>query len=118
MKTVKRYALSKETWDEQSAARRFNPATVVTWNQNRKEHFMTLGAGDSDHLHFFAEDELFIALSVNYQLGYVGIEIYDTKHGNIVWEVFFDNNLEAVFGRNWQAKSPMYLTKTLMQYGY
>lgn len=118
MRTVRRFKLSKESYEEQRAARRYNPATVVEWVQGRRKRRMTLGAGDSDHLHFFTDDTLFIALSVNYRLDYVGIQVFDTAIDAEVGEVFFDTNLEAAFGRNWEAKSPMFLAKSMFEYIY
>jgi hypothetical protein len=68
-------ARSRETYEEQHAAHRYNAATVATFKRKR----FVLSAGRSDSLTFWAESNRLYCLALNSSLGYAGLEAFDTS---------------------------------------
>ncbi len=69
--------MSRETNAEQSAAKRYNPATVATFKGKR----FVISAGTSDRLVFWSDAPArrLYCMAQNARLGYIGLEAFDTS---------------------------------------
>lgn len=84
MRTVHDFKLEEETLEEQFAAQRYNPATVLIRNKKR----MVLDCGTSDTVRVFKEGKETFVLSYNRGMNYVGLQIFDTYTGEESDSVF------------------------------
>lgn len=74
MRTVKphTYQLEPETYAEQRAAGRYNPASVIIWRGLRH----TIGAGSADNVDVLEQSGCLYVLATNRALGYIGLQIF------------------------------------------
>jgi hypothetical protein len=87
MRTVHNFQLEEETLEEQFAAQRYNPATVLIRNRQR----MFLACGNSDTVRVFKDGKETFVLSYNRGLSYAGLQIFDTYTGEETGSVFQQN---------------------------
>ena len=113
MQRVKNYSITKESIDEMIAAGRFNPSLEIVFRDRCGAHRHKLSAGYADDIHVYREDRLTCVLSINNQLGYVGMEVFDGSvpagdiflQGDQVFEILKRNGL-----------SPFTIIRRLMMY--
>ncbi|KPK74221.1 MAG: hypothetical protein AMJ84_00070 [Acidithiobacillales bacterium SM23_46] len=93
MRTLKpfEYQLDRETWEEQRAAGRYNPATVVIW----RGHRYAIGAGTGDDLDLFEEGGALYVLARRDSLGYAGLEVF--RDGERIADTFTDYEEQAEY---------------------
>jgi hypothetical protein len=117
MRTINslKYNIYGESLEQQRQAGRYNPASVILYK--RKEY--TIGSGTTDHIHVFREDEFLIVLSINYHMGYAGIEAFDTTSDKSA-ELFYQDSqdLNEYVGKNWDELSEITLAKRMMNILY
>ena len=110
MRTIHNYKLQTETWESQSKAGRYNPATEIVYRDKRGIHTYTTGAGTSDSINVFREGEETYILIVNDQLGYAALEI----PGSI--EVVFFQSTYSELREDFHELSPITQVKILLSY--
>jgi hypothetical protein len=73
----------KESLEEQIAAGRYNPATVLSFKipGTYGHKTVTLGKGTSDTMHVFYEGLRLYVTTSNEPLGYVGLEVFEVSKG-------------------------------------
>ena len=115
MRTINNYKIYDESNEQQHAGHRYNPASIILYK--KKEY--TIGAGTSDHIYVYREDEYLVVLVVNYRMGYAGLEVFDTTSENDA-NVFLSDSqdLEEMIGKNWDDFSEITIAKRLMGYLY
>ena len=76
---------------------------------------MTVGAGRSDDISFFIEGNEMICVSINYQLDYVGIQVYSMEHEDDLAELFLqgDEQIKEILGRDWENRTPRHVARVL-----
>jgi hypothetical protein len=79
------YEFDRETYDEQRAAGRYNPARVIIW----RGHRYALGCGDGDAVDVFTEGGALYVLSRRRPLGYAGLEVF--RDGERIADIFTDD---------------------------
>ena len=99
MRKIKKYAVTKESFEDMRKAQRFNPGLTITFRDKKGIHRHNLGAGYSDEIHVYREQQQTFVLTQNRRLGYVGLEIFedDEKIGDIF---FAAHELAEVLGRD------------------
>ena len=104
--------IEEETWEKQSAAGRYNPASVAIVKGNR----LTLNCGSADDLYFWTDKKETYVLTINNRMGYIGLDIYSGAYNTC--SVFLQNyeTAEEILGKNWGDKSPAWLRKVLSNY--
>lgn len=113
------YSLVKETWEEQRAAGRHNPATVLVYRRRR----FTLAAGDSDDINAFIHGKgssaTMYVVSTNNRLGYVGLQVFNLT-GEETNSLFFQNeeDITDVLGKRGLDYTPRTIAKILGNYCY
>ena len=115
MKRVK-YSIERESTDEQVEAGRFNPCLKLTFRDKTGIHTHKIGAGYSDEIDVYREDQETFVLTRNSGLGYVGLEIFNGPAP--VGEMFIQNDLgieEIVGNINF---APYTVIKRMAQYIY
>ena len=116
MRSVHNWALGRESWDDQSAAGRYNPAFQVRIDGGP---VLTIAAGGSDSVDVFTDHGLYYVISVNSGLEYAGLEVFDNE-GNQIDEgsVFLqaDYEVREILGTRGVDLSPMSICKRLAQY--
>jgi hypothetical protein len=65
----------EETYEEQLAARRYHPATVLLWGDLR----LTLSCGTSDYVQCFIDETTIYVVSINNGLGYAALQTFYAK---------------------------------------
>ena len=95
MKTIP-FTLKPESEESQYKAKRHNPAQVAVFKDGRKMREEVIGAGTSDYGYLFKEGKDFIILSINYRLGYLGIEILGSDRNIFLQN---DQNIKDFFGK-------------------
>jgi predicted regulator of Ras-like GTPase activity (Roadblock/LC7/MglB family) len=116
MRRFKNYELQNEDILTQMAAGRYNPAIELKYSLNKRQYTVMLSAGQSDRITIYREGNTLYVLSTNYNLGYIGLEIFEK--GEIAGELFIDNPEEQLLIKNWESKSEVYLIKLLNEYIY
>jgi hypothetical protein len=89
----------RESWESQSRAGRYNPATVVKFDGRR--HVLPVGTGDDWQLYRIAgEAERVYCVSVNRSYGYCGVQAYDAADQEPCEElgVFFQGEASEEIG--------------------
>ena len=99
MKKVKKYTISKESFEDMCKARRFNPCLKITFLDKNGIHHHQLSAGYDDVICVYREDQETYILTQNPRLGYVGLEVFegDSKSGDIFLEA---HHVIEVLGRD------------------
>ena len=112
MRKFKNYTLTEETHEEQRAAGRYNPATVITFRDKRGQHRHALGKGTEDAIDVYRESGLYYVLTRNYRLEYVGLEVFEGADavGDIFMQSAVDTNEVDING------APYNLIKHLLQW--
>ena len=84
IRTVKphTYQIEKETYAEQRAAGRYNPASVLIWRGLRH----AIGAGDADNVDVFEQSGCLYVLATNRAIEYIGLQIF--QNGEQVADCF------------------------------
>lgn len=103
MRTDNRQSIIAETWEEQKAAGRYNPASVAVWRSARGCHRWTLNCGTSDDVNFYREAGLVYCVSINRGLGYVGIQAFSEITNGEIGDYFCQDyaaNFDADFPKN------------------
>lgn len=80
-------SFGRESFAEQCAAGRYNPARTVEAGKVR----FAISAGAGDSVEVFKEDGRFCVVTLNWRLGYVGLEIFDSS-GARVGDVFLQSD--------------------------
>ena len=70
------FSLSEESYDEQVAANRCNPAYKLSTRYKSKDVSFTIGAGSSDTVFAFSEGNSIYVLTHNFSLEYAGVQEY------------------------------------------
>lgn len=79
--------IEEETYEEQSAARRYNPAQVAIYKGVR----FSLSCGTSDDIYFYATSDRFYCVSINKRHDYTGLQEF------LFLENMQDKKLEKCF---------------------
>lgn len=109
--------LLEESWESQREAGRYNPATQAHFRAGRKSHALTLNAGTSDRLAFFREGEYFIVLSSNWNLHYIGLQVYNTKECDCEEDIFLSGDqVDEMLGKDAFDLADITLAKRLFNY--
>jgi hypothetical protein len=118
MRKYNNYKFRRETYEKQSKARRFNPATELVTPKG----VFTLGCGESDAVHVFTENSLLYVVSLNTRYDYVGLEIFNPKDDidscNALNEIFLQGceQIEDILGKRGLDLLPINIAKRLAQY--
>ncbi len=97
MRKVKKYTISKESFEDMCRAKRFNPCLEITFQDRTGIHTHTLNAGYEDDLYVYREDCETYVLSLNSRLGYVGLQVFDGS--DEAGEIFLqDGQVEEALG--------------------
>ena len=88
MRKVKKYTISKESFEDMCKAKRFNPCLKITFRDKNGIHHHKLSAGCDDDICVYREHQQTFILTQNPHLGYVGLEVFegDAKSGDIFLE--------------------------------
>jgi hypothetical protein len=88
VRKVKRYTISKESFEDMCKAKRFNPCLKITFRDKKGVHHCKLSAGYQDDIYVYREHQETFILTQNLRLGYVGLEAFegDDKSGDIFLE--------------------------------
>ena len=89
MRKVKKYTISKESFEDMCKAKRFNPCLKITFRDKNRIHHHKLSAGyDDDDIYVYREHHQTFILTQNPRLGYVGLEVFeaDAKSADIFLE--------------------------------
>ena len=115
MRKVKKYTISKESFEDMCKAKRFNPCLKITFRDKNGIHHHQLSAGYDDDIYVYREHHQTFILTQNLRLGYVGLELFegDTKSGDIFLEA---HQVIEVLGRD--DLSPLTVIRRLCDYLY
>jgi hypothetical protein len=115
MKAIHNYRLEDETFEEQFAARRHNPAQVLVVGDRR----FSLGAGTSDDIHAFEHEQYIYVVSMNTGLDYVGLQIFAPDDSD-AGEIFLQGEWEyrEILGPRGLDLSPRTIANRLQEYCY
>lgn len=70
--------LVQESWDSQRNAGRYNPADVFIFEHPKFGRCKAvIGSGESDHVTFWLKDDILYVVSVNYRMGYCGVDHFE-----------------------------------------
>ena len=88
MRKVKKYTISKESFEDMCKAKRFNPCLKITFRDKNGIHHHKLSAGYDDDIYVYREHQQTFILTQNPRLGYVGLEVFeaDAKSADIFLE--------------------------------
>ena len=88
MRKVKKYTISKESFEDMCKAKRFNPCLKITFRDKNGIHHHKLSAGYDDDIYVYREHQQTFILTQNPRLGYVGLEVFEghVKSGDIFLE--------------------------------
>lgn len=109
--------IEEETYEEQSAARRYNPAQVAIYKGVR----FSLSCGTSDDIYFYATSDRFYCVSINKRHDYTGLQeffISGEYAGQEAGEMFLqsEDEIESVLGKKGLDYSPRTIAKKLSVY--
>ena len=76
MRRIHNYEIRKESFEDQLAAGRYNPALEITFRDKTGVHTHTLSAGHSDAIDAYHEGLCTYVLCRNFGLGYFGLEVF------------------------------------------
>jgi hypothetical protein len=101
MEKMKNYSIGKEPFDEMITGGRFNPSLEIIFQDRCGTHRNKLSAGYSDDIHIYREGGLLCILSINNNLGYIGLEVFDGSEpagdiflqGDQIFEILNRNGL-------------------------
>ena len=101
MKMITDYSITKETFEDQCKARRFNPCLEITFSKGKDKHTHKIGAGYGDDILVYRENGTVYVLSHNPGLCYVGLEAFEGDEklddiflqGEEVFDVLGDHDL-------------------------
>ncbi len=113
MRSVTSYKLGLESFESMCEARRENRAVTLTFKYKRNPYTYIIGAGTTDNVYVYNDNNLFYVLIINYNLGYCGLEIYDPTHGQINDIFLQGNEIEQVGGLD---LAPITIVKRLAQF--
>lgn len=86
----------RESFESQSKAGRYNPATVVKWEHKGHKRRHVLGVGESDDYSIFVDttDDTLYVVCTNNRYGYAGIQGYrpDDQEPDEALSVFLQND--------------------------
>ncbi|WP_020586344.1 hypothetical protein [Desulfobacter curvatus] len=90
MRRIRNYSISKESTEEMSRAKRFNPCLKITFRDHSGQHSHKLMAGYDDDLDVYREGPETLVLAINARLGYIGLEVFEgaNKTGEIFVEEY------------------------------
>ena len=113
MRKVKKYKVSKESFEDMCKAKRFNPSLEITFRDKNGIHHHKLSAGYDDDIYVYREHKETFILTQNPRLGYVGLEVFegDTKSGDIFLEA---HQVIEVLGR--EDLAPFTIVRRLEDY--
>jgi hypothetical protein len=99
VRKVKKYKVSKESFEDMCKAKRFNPCLEITFRDKKGIHHHKLSAGYDDDIYVYREYQQTFILTQNPRLGYVDLELLegDTKSADIFLEA---NQVIEVLGRD------------------
>jgi len=110
---VKNFQIQKESTEDAVRAGRFHPSLEIVFRDKAGIHTHKIGAGYSDDLHVFREDDVTYVLARNNALPYVGLEVFEgsDKVGDIFLQ---EHQVSEVLGRDDLA--PITIVKRLQPY--
>ena len=113
MRNVKKYTISKESFEDMCEAKRFNPSLEITFRDKKGIHHHKLSAGYGDDICVYREYQQTYILTQTPHLGYVGLEVFEgnAKSGDIFLEA---HQVIEVLGRDDLA--PFNIIKRLRDY--
>jgi len=80
-------------------AQRFNPCLEITFRDKSGTHAHKLSVGYSDDIHVYRESGETYVLTHNSNLGYVGLEVFDSA--DVVGDIFLEaHQVTEIFGRD------------------
>ena len=99
MRRINRFSISKESYEDMLASRRFNPSLTISFRDKSGQHTHKLSAGYGDVLNVYREGIETYILSTKSMLGYVGLEVLEgpDKTGEFFVE---DHQVKEVLGRD------------------
>ena len=99
MRKVKKYTISKESFEDMCKAKRFNPCLEITFRDKNGIHHHKLSAGYDDDIYVYREHQETFILTQNPCLGYAGLEVFEggTKSADIFLEA---HQVIEVLGRD------------------
>lgn len=110
---TRKYHIIKETFDEQLASGRYNPALVLVIAGKR----FTLGSGYDDHRTVLRYDKNIIAvLATQPLMGYAGLDLFNAVTGEAAGYVFFNNTDELETKKDFFDYTPNAQADFLAQY--
>lgn len=105
--------IRKMTWEETSAHNLQNPGLVLEYCNL----MIPLSAGYSDAIMIYRKNNSLLILITNRQLGYVGLDELDCLDGDIIGNVFLEEQkIKETIGTRWQQMKPETLIKRLSVY--
>lgn len=106
MRPIHNYEITSESYADQCAARRYNPALVLVYQG--REYKLTAGAWDT--IRIWSDGQYLMVLSYRESLGYAGVQGF-RKDTCEEWGDYFAEELSARFFR----KSDLNKVKSLMK---
>ena len=98
MRKVRNYSIKKESFEDMTAAKRYNPALEITFRDKTGQRTHKLKAGQSDDLFVYREGTVTYVLGKNEILGYLGLEAFCGYEN--VGNLFIDGwDVESTVGR-------------------
>jgi len=110
------FKIEYESFEEQTKAGRYNPNLIVVLNINNEEIKYSVSSGRSDSIYVFKEEKYIYVLSVNKNLGYVGLEIFEENEQ--IDSIFIDKDYEIkeILGKSELDLTPINIVKRLESY--
>jgi len=98
VRKVNNYKIQKESFEDMSKAKRWNPCLEITFRDKTGIHTHKLNAGYQDDINVYRENKDTFILTTNSYLGYVGMEVFDgdEKTGDLFLEY---HKLIEILGR-------------------
>ena len=106
MRPIHKYEITSESYADQCAARRYNPALVLVYQG--REYKLTAGAWDT--IRIWSDGQYLMVLSYREALGYAGVQGFRKDTCEVEGEVFEENLCGRFFG-----KSDLNKVKALMR---
>jgi hypothetical protein len=99
VRKVKKYKISKESFEDMCKAKRFNPCLEISFRDKKGIHQHKISAGYDDDIYVYREHQQTFILTQNPRLGYVGLEVFegDAKSGDIFLQ---PHQVTEVLGRD------------------
>ena len=116
MERIRNYSIKKESLEDMMQDKRYNPCLEITFTDKTGTYTHKISAGYSDYRDVYREKEVTYLLTRNFDLEYVGLEIFRgvEKLGEIFLQA--DYEIKEILGKNGIKKAPYNIIKILDQY--